>query len=318
MAEILLMCLQIFIKHSLTMIAFIDILRVINYIFCLKLLPETKYMLNQLLNVKLDNIYYYIFCCNCHKYLGKSTDFKKSLKCDCDAILSSSKVGSFFLEMNVEDQLKKLFSDETIVSNLQHRFTRVKKNNDALEDIYDGNLYKKFARDPNLLGNPNNYSYIFNTDGCQTSFHSKITVWPIYMMINELPDHLRKKHMILAGLWVAKTEPDMACFLTPFVETANRLSSTGFTWSFKGTETTSKLFPLGCCVDSPARCAMLNMKQFNGFHGCTYCCHPAERVSKKNNICQNHALTKASKHRCLKHMEKITRMIFKVFGVHPR
>ena len=105
-------------------------------------------------------------------------------------------------------------------------------------------------------------------------------------MINELPDHLRKKHMILAGLWVAKTEPDMACFLTPFVETANRLSSTGFTWSFKGTETTSKLFPLGCCVDSPARCAMLNMKQFNGFHGCTYCCHPAERVSKKNNICK--------------------------------
>ena len=78
--------------------------------------------------------------------------------------------------MDVEDQLKKLFSDETIINNLQHRFTRVKKNDDALEDIYDGKLYKKLAQDPNLLGNPNNYSYIFNTDGFQTSVHSKITV----------------------------------------------------------------------------------------------------------------------------------------------
>ena len=186
--------------------------------------------------------------------------------------------------MDVEEQLKKLFSNKTVVTNLQHRFTRVKKNEHALEDIYDGQIYKKFAKDPHLLENPNNYSYIFNTDGCQTSFNSKVTVWPIYLMLNELPYYLRKQHMILAGLWVAKTEPDMAFFLTPFVDTANRLSSQGFVWNLNGIEVTSKIFPLGCCFDSLCRCAMLNMKQFNGYNGCTYCNYPGERVTKKQHL----------------------------------
>ncbi|XP_023246621.1 uncharacterized protein LOC111643284 [Copidosoma floridanum] len=33
------------------------------------------------------------------------------------------------------------------------------------------------------------------------------------------------------------------------------------------------------CVDSVARCGMLNMKQFNGLYGCTYCEHPTEAVN---------------------------------------
>uniref|UniRef100_A0ABD2WE45 Uncharacterized protein n=1 Tax=Trichogramma kaykai TaxID=54128 RepID=A0ABD2WE45_9HYME len=97
-------------------------------------------------------------------------------------------------------------------------------------------------------------------------------------MLHELPDYLRKKHTMLIGLWVAKQEPDMTIFLQPFVNQANKLSEYGFKWNNKGKEIMSKLFPITCCVDSPARCAMLNMKRFNGIHGCTYCEYPTVKI----------------------------------------
>ncbi|OXU28896.1 hypothetical protein TSAR_016628 [Trichomalopsis sarcophagae] len=84
--------------------------------------------------------------------------------------------------------------------------------------------------------------------------------------------------MVLIGLWVAKKEPDMKIFLQPFVDKANELSITGFKWNYNSEDIHSYLFPLGCCVDSPARSSMLNMKKFNGSYGCTYCEHPTESV----------------------------------------
>ena len=99
-------------------------------------------------------------------------------------------------------------------------------------------------------------------------------------MLNELPRFLRKKHLILAGLWVSKTEPDMAVFLDPLVTQANKLSSEGFDRALNGIKINSKLFPLACCVDSPCRCAMLNMKKFNCQNGCTYSNHPTVTINK--------------------------------------
>lgn len=40
----------------------------------------------------------------------------------------------------------------------------------------------------------------------------------------------------------------------------------------------SKIIALCCCVDSVCRCALLNMKQFNGIFGCTFCYHPTVNV----------------------------------------
>ena len=77
---------------------------------------------------------------------------------------------------------------------------------------------------------------------------------------------------------MAKKEPDMRVFLQSFVDEANRLSTKGFSWKYNGKVVISKLFPLGCCVDTPARSSMLNMKRFNGKYGCTYCEHPTESV----------------------------------------
>ena len=196
--EILLMCLQVMIKHSLSLLCLMDIFQMINTIFNNQIMPISKYMLNKLMNVNSDSIFYHILCNKCNKYFGTFTDFKNGIKCTCGHNLQSSKIGSFFIEVDVKDQLIKLLSDQQIINSLQDRFQRKKKNINGLEDIYDGKIYKAYTKDYNLLVNPWNFSYTFNTDVCQTSFHSKVTVWPIYFMLHELPDHLRRKHMLLA------------------------------------------------------------------------------------------------------------------------
>ncbi|XP_011697573.1 PREDICTED: uncharacterized protein LOC105455731 [Wasmannia auropunctata] len=97
-------------------------------------------------------------------------------------------------------------------------------------------------------------------------------------MINELPENLRTKNILIAGLWVQKSEPQMEVFLQPFVDQANKLATTGFSWKLDNKVIQSKVYPLLCCVDSVARCAMLNMKQYNGRFGCTFCEHPTVNV----------------------------------------
>ncbi|OXU17497.1 hypothetical protein TSAR_009399, partial [Trichomalopsis sarcophagae] len=161
-------------------------------------------------------------------------------------------------ESDVEiEQVQRLFEDPIIINAVEERFYRNKVNENALEDIFDGKIYKNYSKNPNLLGNPYNFSYTFSMDGCKSSDSSKVTIWPIYMMIHEFPYFLRRQCMYFSN---------------------HDLSTRGFKWKYNSEDVVSCLFPLGCCVESPCRASMLNMKRFNGFYGCTYYEHPTESV----------------------------------------
>ncbi|XP_042150447.1 uncharacterized protein LOC121838324 [Ixodes scapularis] len=73
----------------------------------------------------------------------------------------------------------------------------------------------------------------------------------------------------------------MNCFLEPFVEVMNELSSVGVPWTdASGTQKVSRVFPGPCTVDTVARCMLMNMTQFNGAFGCGWCEAEGEVVEK--------------------------------------
>lgn len=284
------MSLAIGLRHSLPWIAITDILKMINVIFGERIIPDTKFLLEKYFSPEITSAVYHAYCPHCKKYLGISESIQNLNDCECGFNLKETM--SFFVEFNLKDEIKKLLSNKLVIKHLNYRFKRKKKNDEALEDIFDGKNYKRNK----YLENELNLSYIFNTDGCQLADTSKVAIWPYYIMINELPPHIRTKYIIPAGLWVDKSQPNMNVFGDIFVKQANELSTVGILWNYRGKDVISKIFPLLSSVDSVARCKMLNMKQFNGLFGCTYCLHPTEQInnSAKYPITENIPLLRSN------------------------
>lgn len=136
----------------------------------------------------------------------------------------------YFLTLNIKSQLKELLENPILQPHLKYRSNRQKKHNDNIEDIFDGDLYKRLSQPNNILFDDNNFSYIFNTDGFQASDLSFVSVWPVFLKIYELSPSIRDDHIILAGLWVNEQKPTMNIFLPPLINQLNDLSSKGVHW----------------------------------------------------------------------------------------
>ena len=126
---------------------------------------------------------------------------------------------SYFLELPIKSQLESLFSRHEFRDSLKHRRTRIKEHGKNIEDVYDSEMYQKLSEDGGPLSSDmeNNISFIFNTDGVPIFKSSKMSLWPIFLMINELPFKERKfrKNMLLCGLWFGPSKPVMNLFSKP-------------------------------------------------------------------------------------------------------
>lgn len=80
---------------------------------------------------------------------------------------------------------------KNMIEKLQYRFRRTKLNENAIEDVYDGELYKLHASPGGFLSDPHNISFLGNTDGVALIRSNGYGVWPVYLVINEIPPHLR-------------------------------------------------------------------------------------------------------------------------------
>ena len=80
--------------------------------------------------------------------------------------------------------------DKQFHSLLQGRFQRP-QNDPCMKDIYDGKVYQGFMSEDGFLRDPMNVSLIMNTDGSPVFKSSRVSLWPVYMAINELLPHLK-------------------------------------------------------------------------------------------------------------------------------
>ena len=140
------------------------------------------------------------YCLSCNQLFEN----KSSLKCSnpsCGHIFAKERELPYFLELSLEDQIKKLFERPSFYQQLQHRFSRNKSNNN-IEDIYDGKLYKEHSKPNGILSCPENISLLWNTDGIPVFKSSNYSLWPMYFVINELPYKLRmcKQNCLLGGV----------------------------------------------------------------------------------------------------------------------
>jgi len=146
--------------------------------------------------------------------------------------------------------------------------------------IYDSLLYQQHMTSNGILACNNNISLTWNVDGLPLFKSSKFSLWPMYLIVNELPYKLRilKENMIISGLWFGEAKSNMNVFLKPIIAELMALENHGVEVkppTCSSSFITKVILLAGTC-DLPAKSLMLNCMQFNGKYGCSKCLDPGD------------------------------------------
>ncbi|CAF2124665.1 unnamed protein product [Rotaria magnacalcarata] len=150
--------------------------------------------------------------------------------------------------------------------------------NETLKIYGDGELHRKIqglCQDPFI-------TLSLNIDGIQPNKGSKKTIWPILLVVNEIPLKYRfaPENLILAGVWPGATKPTrtyIAHFLKPVVAELSHLED-GVAFYLQSDVPSSnrqivriRVYLIGACCDKPAQALVQNIPEPIGAFGCGRC-----------------------------------------------
>jgi hypothetical protein len=208
------------------------------------------------------------FCGVCQKQYDKLDNRFQRLCATCKTTRLT-----MYYHLNIENQIQNIMNKVKLKD-----FEKIKISDD-LTDITDGRIYKQLlaSEDGHLFEKKLAFSFSLNTDGISISNKSKLTIWPVFLVINELPLNIRFSidNVILAGLSVGSEKPNIDIFFNPIVIKLKKLEI-GVNISIENITRDTKFFLISSVFDKPAKSAILNMISCNGFFGCTKCLQKAQ------------------------------------------
>ncbi|XP_070389647.1 uncharacterized protein [Dermacentor albipictus] len=265
--ESLLMITAFSLRHKLSKEATEDLLHLVElHLPCDTATATTSFVLLKQFRSFLLSPSQHFYCPYCKVYIGK--DIANGLKClECDSTYSVEelqKKSSFFVALSIEEQLRNI---------LESKCSKVQLGSEATKSTsYDVSSIRQSLCYSRLPLSPYDVTLTINTDGFPMYKSSGYSMWPLELAVNELPEHERWDNMLLGAIWFGREKPNINCFLRPFVEEMNHLSSTGFAWTDEHkVSRTTRVFPGPVTVDTVARALVMNMTMFNGAYGCAWC-----------------------------------------------
>ena len=218
---------------------------------------------------------------SCGRYISRKDRIaNEQVRCRCGYNVPISKA-KFFITLDLKSQLMYFLGNPGMWIHLQYPQTRQKRSPTGIEDILDGSLYLRLKEEGGPLHNPNNFSCIINTDGCNPTKRGTLKMYPVFIRVNELPPELRQKMHFPVAIFIDHVEPNMQTLMKPVVAQVRRLEIQGINWRPGGlNEINSKLITIGFNVDSLVRYPLLNMSKYDSReYGCAYCTHPGVRAA---------------------------------------
>jgi hypothetical protein len=100
-------------------------------------------------------------------------------------------------------------------------------NKNELSDFKDGQIYTDLLSSElgESLRAGRAFTLLLNTKKISNYRHSKLNIWPVYLVINELPieERFSIENMILAGIAVGEAKPNFDSFFLPIIIELKRL-----------------------------------------------------------------------------------------------
>lgn len=289
-SDAMLMILSFFLRHRLTWVALEDMLTLFDTLIGTNSrLPKTKYFFQKVFRVHKDESAIFHFYCksrqlyidNYENLSHKTTKSEEQVSCsNCNTPFSLHKMndGHFFIQLPFRKQLEKKIIDHDILN------YDTQPHSGCITDLFDGTLYKSLRR---KVGDQKLVTLTLNTDGVRVyKSRRKSSLWPLQFFINEInpSQRFKIKNILLCGIWYGK-DPAFNLYMKPFTDELAELNRDRIKINagVGSVEVAVRCVFMAC--DSPARCKVLTMKQFNGSFGCTYCLHPGtvEEHATNNN-----------------------------------
>ena len=151
---------------------------------------------------------------------------------------------------------------------------------ETLQDVWDGSALRPLCSRGRFFSSADNLALSLSTDGVPMFKSSPVSIWPVYLVILNLPAHMRmnSENVILCGLWLGPTKPIINLLLKPIASLLNMLSTLGMKVKTSlGYSTIRARLVMGV-FDLPAMAAVLCAKQYNGKYSCSVCLHPGKRL----------------------------------------
>lgn len=265
------MVLNQYVRHNLTQTAVEDMLKMLNTMCGTKVLPECFSAFISHFQCDPYNSSRIIHCSACQYDYGPSTQ-ETNVACP----VCESKEKDFFISIPVQPQIRDLVIEYDSEIERYNRYVQEHKIADVMCGRYAQQIIKEQSRQCLTLS--------ANTDGAATyRCTTQKPLYPVFVTLNNLPPNLRfsKHNLILGGIWLSQGEPNTNLLFKYLCLELRRLQKDGITIGLK----TYTVLLLQVNLDSVARCKVLNMKQYNGSHGCTYCLHPGETKATNYSRC---------------------------------
>lgn len=151
-----------------------------------------------------------------------------------------------------------------------------------LRDVWDGSALHPLLQPGRYFADKHNLALTLSTDGVPLYKSSPVSIWPVYLVILNLPAHVRmnSQNIILCSVWVGPSKPIMNLLLDPVCEYLQQLSTLGI----KLDDHTYRAKLVMGVFDLPAKAPVLCAKQYNGKFGCSVCLHPGKRLPNNARI----------------------------------
>ncbi|KAL1479656.1 hypothetical protein MTO96_051678 [Rhipicephalus appendiculatus] len=282
--------LDLALKFGLSWAAIEEIQRLFNNLLERKCFPESKYFFKKFCGVDVTDVIFNFYCADCKHLLAEtkgSLEERQKLRVECAVCRKKyvgqdlMRTGNFFVSLPIERQLMSILSSKTASTALAENLNRPESTNGSMRDMSDGHQYLSARQQVSMA--PHDLTLTVNSDGSPVYKSSKFNIWPVQVILNELPPRLRWGNVMTPLLWYGQQHPHMPMLLQAFVQQLEKLNASGITWTLSGAQVCSKVFCICCCADAPARAAMQQMVQFNGYFGCSWCYHPGTNVEGKSH-----------------------------------
>ena len=231
---------------------------------------------------------------NCNAFFEENTATlpEKCMKCESKLeIKNLLREGQFFLYTSVAEQLSamlRLVENENAVLDFQETITRAQ--NAKLCDTINSERYKSLLRMAKAKDQSDKkipmMSFSVNLDGVQASKSSQNSLYPLMLVTNEIPHHMRQRNILIPFIFLKRRgvlTKFHSNYLSPFILEMRELGkANGFSFVSQRYECTLS-FPVLCYslnCDSIMKCDLLHLKGVTGYFSCPKCKQKGFSVEK--------------------------------------